>query len=86
MVARAVYDVSFAGTCLHKLDAHDDAVTCLATFLGPKGAEAPVLFSGSRDCDAKIWDLTEMRLERTLAGHRDEVLCLAVGVLQSANC
>eukprot|EP00041_Stephanoeca_diplocostata_P013989 m.251346 g.251346 ORF g.251346 m.251346 type:complete len:475 (+) comp19536_c0_seq15:127-1551(+) len=66
------------GDCLQKLDGHEEAVTCLAAFLGPHGAEAPVLFSGARDCDARIWNMLTMKCERVLSGHRDEVLCVAV--------
>lgn len=73
------------GVCLHKLDAHQEAVTCLGAFLGSDGAQAPILFSGSRDCDAKIWNLSDMKVEQTLAGHRDEVLCLSVLLATSSS-
>eukprot|EP00040_Diaphanoeca_grandis_P028189 m.162185 g.162185 ORF g.162185 m.162185 type:complete len:422 (+) comp31266_c1_seq2:581-1846(+) len=74
------------GQCLHKLDAHQGAVTCLSAFLGHDGLQyAPVLFSGSRDCEAKIWNLQDMVLERTLSGHKDEVLCLSV-LLSTSEC
>ena len=46
--------------------------------MGWRALQVPILFSGSRDCDAKLWDLTTMSCQRTLAGHRDEVLCITV--------
>eukprot|EP00041_Stephanoeca_diplocostata_P013987 m.251288 g.251288 ORF g.251288 m.251288 type:complete len:132 (+) comp19536_c0_seq10:1937-2332(+) len=75
--------VSICRHCNHYLlieraHRHEEAVTCLAAFLGPHGAEAPVLFSGARDCDARIWNMLTMKCERVLSGHRDEVLCVAV--------
>ena len=45
----------------------------------------PILFSGSRDCDAKIWDLSDGRCLRTLAGHMDEVLCVTVLASKSSG-
>ena len=40
--------------------------------------QVPVLFSGSKDGNARVWDLTTMKCERVLTGHRDEVLCVSV--------
>ena len=67
------------GPCLRVLKGHEEAVTSLAAFAGPDGSVvAPIIFSGSKDCEIKVWALQDGECIQTLSGHRDAVLGLAV--------
>ena len=61
---------------LHVFTGHTDEVTMLDAF----DAEGlyPVLVSASLDTTVRVWNLKEMKFQRTIEGHKDDVMAVKI--------
>ncbi|KAG0367430.1 WD40-repeat-containing domain protein [Gamsiella multidivaricata] len=60
-----------SGTCMHTFYGHDGIITSL-DLNGPYGT----MVTASRDCTARVWDLTTFKCLGQLPGHDDYVECM----------
>lgn len=72
-----LWDVEEASGCLRVVEAHGEAVTCLAARWDIEGG-APEVLSGSADGTLRLWNLATGASELQLAGHEGGVCALTV--------